>query len=72
MIISFFQSLFLKLNPSTLQKRAPKFLLYLSNFFISNIPQYILTGFVIRFMIAITMYDMNGLNVGIVIDLGRP
>ena len=38
----------------------------------SNIRQYILTGFVIRFMIAITMYDMNGLNVGIVIDLGRP
>ena len=40
--------------------------------FIYDIPQFILPGFVTRFMIAITMYDINGLNVGMVIDLGCP
>ena len=62
----------LKLNRSTSQKRALKFFSLYKGPFISNIPQFILTGLVTRFMITITMYDMSGLNVGIVIDLGRP
>ena len=60
------------LNRLNSQKRNLKFFSLYQCPFISNIPQFILTGFVIRFIITITMYDISGLNVGIIIDLGRP
>ena len=73
MIISFLQSLSFKAESfniakkrSTSQKSAFKFLLYISSFLFQIFRSSLVTGFVTR-----VMYDMNGLNVGIVIDLRR-